>query len=68
MDNDIETEEELREINYNPATGYQSAERLYKKALEESRKAACQGVAQDPRHLHQIEAGIKKARLLSDFR
>ena len=35
MDNDVETEQELREIYYNPATGYQSAERLHNKALEE---------------------------------
>ena len=35
MDGDIETEQGLREINYNPSTGYQSAERLYKKALGE---------------------------------
>ena len=35
MDIDIETEQGLREIYYNPSTGYQSAERLYKKALEE---------------------------------
>ena len=26
MDNDVETEQGLREIYYNPATGYQSAE------------------------------------------
>ena len=34
MDNDVETEQELREIYYNPATGYQSAERLHNKTLE----------------------------------
>lgn len=43
MDSNIETEQGLREIYYNPSTGYQSAERLYKTALEEginvSRKA-----------------------------
>ena len=43
MDNDVETEQGFREIYYNPATGYQSAEQLYNKALEEglnvSRKA-----------------------------
>lgn len=43
MDSDIETEQGLREIYYNLSTDYQSAERLYKKALEEginvSRKA-----------------------------
>ena len=36
MDKDVKTEQGLREIYYNPATGYQSAERLYKRALEES--------------------------------
>ena len=35
MDSIIETEQGLREIYYNPATEYQSAERLYKKTLEE---------------------------------
>ena len=35
MDNDIETEQTLRGLYYNPATGYQSADRLYNKALEE---------------------------------
>lgn len=43
MDSNIETEQGLREIYYNLSTDYQSAERLYKKALEEginvSRKA-----------------------------
>ena len=43
MDNNIETEQILRGLYYNPATGYKSAERLYNKALEEglnvSRKA-----------------------------
>lgn len=31
----METEQELREIYYDPATGYQSGERLLQKALEE---------------------------------
>ena len=35
MDQDIELEQGLREIYYNPKTGYQSAERLYQKALED---------------------------------
>ena len=35
MDNDIETEQGLREVYYNPATGYQSAERLHNKTLQE---------------------------------
>ena len=35
MDSDIETEQLLRDIYYNPQTGYQSAERLYQKALED---------------------------------
>ena len=35
MDNDVETEQGLREIYYNPATSYPYAERLYQKALEE---------------------------------
>ena len=43
MDNDIEAEQRLREIYYDPATDYQFAEGLYKRALEEglslSRKA-----------------------------
>ena len=33
MDKDIESEQGLRDIYYNPKTGYQSAERLYQKAL-----------------------------------
>ena len=32
---DIELEQGLRDIYYNPKTGYQSAERLYQKALED---------------------------------
>ena len=32
---DIELEQGLRDIYYNPKTGHQSAERLYQKALEE---------------------------------
>ena len=35
MDNDMELEQALRDICYNPKTGYQSLERLYKKALED---------------------------------
>ena len=35
MDKDIELEQGLRGIYYDPKTGYQSAERLYQKALEE---------------------------------
>ncbi len=35
MDKDIEFEQGLRDIYYNPKTDYQSAERLYQKALEE---------------------------------
>ena len=35
MDSDIETEQGLNEIYYNPATVYQSADRLYKNTLEE---------------------------------
>ena len=35
MDNDIETEQGLRDIYYNPKTGYQSIERLYQKAYED---------------------------------
>ena len=35
MDKDIESEQRLRDIYYNPKTGYQSAERLYQKALED---------------------------------
>ena len=35
MENDIELEEGLREIYYDPKTGFQSAERLYKKALDD---------------------------------
>ena len=35
MDSDIETWQELSEIYCNPANGYKSAERLYKKALQE---------------------------------
>ena len=31
---DVVNEQGLREIYYNPASGYQSAERLYKKALD----------------------------------
>ena len=34
-DNNIETEQGLRETYYNPSSGYQSAERLYRKALED---------------------------------
>ena len=34
MDNEIEKEQQLREIYCNPRTGFQSAERLYQKALE----------------------------------
>ena len=32
---DIELEQGLRDIYYDPKTGYQSAERLYQKALED---------------------------------
>ena len=35
MESDIDTEQRLRENYFNPATGCQSAERLYNKALEE---------------------------------
>ena len=35
MDNDVEREQGLREIYYNPAIGYQSAERLHNKTLED---------------------------------
>ena len=35
MDKGIELEQGLRDIYYNPKTGYQSAERLYQKALED---------------------------------
>lgn len=35
MDTDVETEQGLRDLYYNPSTGYQSAERLYEKAVEE---------------------------------
>ena len=35
MDKDIELEQGLRDLYYNPRTGYQSAERLYQKALED---------------------------------
>ena len=35
MDKDIKLEQGLRDIYYNPKTGYQSSERLYKKALED---------------------------------
>jgi transposase InsO family protein len=35
MEKDVELEQELRDIYYNPKTGYQSAERLYQKALAE---------------------------------
>ena len=35
MDKDIELEQGLRDLYYNPKTGYQSAERLYQKALED---------------------------------
>ena len=35
MNKDIESEQQLRDIYYNPKTGYQSAERLYQKALED---------------------------------
>ena len=31
---DIELEQGLRDIYYNPKTGYQSAERLYQKPLD----------------------------------
>ena len=44
MDSDIELEQGLREIYYNPATGYQSAERLYKKALEEGLNVSSKAV------------------------
>ena len=33
---DIELVQGLRDIYYNPKTGYQSAERLYQKLLDES--------------------------------
>lgn len=32
---DIEIEQTLRDIYYNPKTGYQSVERLYQKTLED---------------------------------
>ena len=35
MEKDVELEQELRDIYYNPKTGYQSVERLYQKALAE---------------------------------
>ena len=35
MDKDTELEQGLRDLYYNPKTGYQSAERLYQKALED---------------------------------
>lgn len=35
MDEEVETEQGLKEIYYNPASGYQSAEILYEKAIEE---------------------------------
>jgi hypothetical protein len=35
MEEDVELEKELRDIYYNPKTGYQSAETLYQKALAE---------------------------------
>jgi hypothetical protein len=35
MEKDVELEQELRDIYYNPKTGYQSVERLYQKALVE---------------------------------
>ena len=33
-DKEVVIEQELRDIYYNPETGYQSAERLYQKAKE----------------------------------
>ena len=58
MDNDIETEQTLRGVYYDPATDYQSAERLYQKALEEglnvSRKAVKEWLkSQDPYTLYK---------------
>ena len=35
MEKYIELEQKLRDIYYNPKTGFQSSERLYQKALED---------------------------------
>ena len=35
MENDVELEQRLRDFYYDPKTGFQSAERLYKKALDD---------------------------------
>ena len=70
MDSVIETEQGLREIYYNPATEYQSAERLYKKTLEEglnvNRKAVKEWLkTQDS---YQVLTNSEAARLPSDIR
>ena len=48
MYNDVETEQGITEIYYNPASGYQSAEKQHNKALEEGinvcRKAVKEGL------------------------
>ena len=68
MESDIETKQGLKEKYYNPATGYESAERLYKKMFEEgldvSRKS--KGMAKDAVYLHPVQADSKQAQLPSD--
>ena len=44
MDNDIKTQQALRKIYYNSATGYKSAERLYNKVLEENLNVSSKAV------------------------
>ena len=36
MESDIGKEQQLRDIYYNPRNGFQSAEQLYQKALEDN--------------------------------
>ena len=67
MDNDVETEQELREIYYNPATGYQSAERLHNKAFEEGLSVCGNAVkVEDAGYLHQVQAYSKAVTPTSD--
>ena len=58
-DAEVVIEQELRNIYYDPAAGYRSAEKLYQKAKKEGSKREQtngKGMVKNPRHVHEIQA------------
>ena len=59
MDSDMETEQLLRDIYCNLKTGFQSAERLYQKALENGLNVSRKEV-RITGHLYEVYTNYKK--------